>query len=147
MGTATTEYDRNNSSSTHRESRCKDGGGCVGNSTSGLGQADCSSQSTYNSNSDEIFRNGKATPDATNVDGDANDGRLKLSHSRDCAKCKGTGKIPALRNEEGRGYCTRCADAGFVKADAKLVLSIPAGVEKGQIEVYKGKGHVDLVGE
>lgn len=110
------------------------GGGCVGGGIGGLGQADCG--------------DGKdnAAPESASAKGDANDGGLKLSQNSDCAKCKGTGKIPAPWNEEGGGYCTRCAGAGFVEAEAELVLSIPAGVEKGQTEVYKDKGHVDIAG-
>ena len=74
-------------------------------------------------------------------------GGLRLSHSRDCAKCKGTGRIPAPRNEEEIGhYCTRCAGTGFIEAETELVLPIPAGVEAGQIAVYANKGHVDLAG-
>lgn len=126
---------------------CTCGGGFGRDSVRDLGQAYCRSQHTLNSRSDQPFREQEAAPDGAYFKGDATGGGLRLSHSRDCAKCKGTGKIPAPQDDGGSGYCTRCAGVGFVEAEAELVLSIPAGVAKGQTEVYENNGHIDLAGE
>lgn len=157
MGSATTENtdvhhggvgNGNSDSSGHHVHRnCTGGGGYGGETTVGQGETDCNNQNALNRPTDETFRKEKAAADGAKTEGDANTGGLKLSHTADCSKCKGSGNIPAPRNEEGGGYCTRCAGARFVEEEEKLVLSIPAGVEKGQTEVYKDKGHVDLAGE
>ena len=75
-------------------------------------------------------------------------GGLKLTRVATCAKCKGSGKVPDPNWENGGGgYCPRCAGARFVEEDEELVLSVPAGIEAGQTEVYGGLGHVDVAGE
>lgn len=73
-------------------------------------------------------------------------GRLTLTRTADCAKCSGSGKVPAPREGGGRSYCTHCAGARFVEESAELSLSIPPGVEMGHTEVYRGKGHVEMAG-
>lgn len=96
---------------------------------------------------DDCIRNKEDAPDGPELDADANAGGLKLTRTTDCAKCKGSGKVPAPRHGQGGGYCPRCAGARLVEEATELVLPIPAGVEKGQTEVYRDKGHVDLAGE
>lgn len=110
----------------------------------GLGEVACNSQNTLYNLTDGTFRKEEAVREGAKVKEDANATGLKLIHTVDCAQCKGSGKIPAPWNNGRRGYCTRCAGARFVEAEAELVLSIPAGVEKGHTEVYEDKGHVDL---
>ncbi|CAM9207942.1 unnamed protein product, partial [Scytosiphon promiscuus] len=83
-----------------------------------------------------------------NGKGGKDKGRLmegpELTRTRDCAKCGGSGAVPAPTVDGNASYCARCAGSRFVEEKAELTLSIPAGVEKGHTEVYRGQGHVEI---
>lgn len=77
-----------------------------------------------------------------------------------CSKCNGTGKIQymsegmfrktvnvrACDNCKGTGNkilenCSTCGSKGYVRANVKLPIDIPAGVDSGTILKYTGGGH------
>ncbi|CAM9137311.1 unnamed protein product [Ectocarpus fasciculatus] len=91
---------------------------------------------------EDICVEGAATDDDNNERGATE--RLRLTRTADCAGCGGSGMVPTPSADGGSHCCPRCTGARFVEETVDLVLSIPAGVEKGHTEVYRGEGHVDL---
>lgn len=124
-------------------------GSCQG---SGDGGSNSSSSRRSTSSGRSGCLDGRGTPvERGTLDGGKDEadaaGRLKLTRTTDCAKCSGSGKVPAPREEEEEVlYCTHCAGARFVEESAKQSFPIPPGVVNGHTEVYRGKGHVDIAG-
>ncbi len=56
-----------------------------------------------------------------------------MQSTRNCDKCKGTGKIIETP-------CKNCKGGGFVKATKKLEVTIPAGIDDGQGIALRGEG-------
>ncbi|CAM9353179.1 unnamed protein product [Ectocarpus sp. 4 AP-2014] len=86
--------------------------------------------------------------EAAKDDGSDNGGaaeRLRLTRTADCARCGGSGMVPTPSADGGPPlFCSRCSGERFVEETVDLVLSIPAGVENGHTEIYRGEGHVDF---
>lgn len=119
------------------------GGGCPGGHASCNGKCDppCRRRGR-----EDICVEGAATCDG-NGDRGTTEG-LRLTRTADCAGCGGSGMVPTPSADGGAPpFCSRCKGAGFVEEMVDLVLSIPAGVEKGRTEIYRGEGHVDLGGK
>ncbi|HEX9893999.1 MAG TPA: J domain-containing protein, partial [Gemmatimonadales bacterium] len=53
--------------------------------------------------------------------------------NRPCPACRGRGKIPSVK-------CPECAGAGQVRAERKLMLTVPAGSDNGTKIRLKGQG-------
>lgn len=56
-----------------------------------------------------------------------------------CKTCSGTGKIIDTR-------CTECGGNGYKKVNSKMSVSIPAGIDDGQVLTMRGKGNAGIRG-
>lgn len=57
-----------------------------------------------------------------------------LSVERPCSRCRGTGQIPSVP-------CGSCSGTGLSKAERRLEVQIPAGIESGSVRVVDGAGN------
>jgi molecular chaperone DnaJ len=59
---------------------------------------------------------------------------LPIALERPCSACRGTGSIPSVR-------CPKCEGAGVARAERKLGIEVPAGIEPGSTRTLSGEGH------
>ena len=57
-----------------------------------------------------------------------------IAVERPCSRCRGTGQIPTE-------VCTTCDGSGLAKANRRLELTIPAGIESGSVRTLEGAGN------
>jgi molecular chaperone DnaJ len=57
-----------------------------------------------------------------------------IAVERPCSRCRGTGQIPTES-------CDDCAGHGLSKANRRLEVTIPAGIENGSVRVVEGAGN------
>lgn len=57
-----------------------------------------------------------------------------IAVERPCSRCRGSGQIPSVP-------CSACAGSGLTKAERRLEVTIPAGIESGSVRVVDGAGN------
>lgn len=57
-----------------------------------------------------------------------------IAVERPCSRCRGTGQIPSVP-------CSMCNGSGLSKAERRLEVQIPAGIESGSVRVVDGAGN------
>lgn len=57
-----------------------------------------------------------------------------IAVERPCPRCRGSGQIPSVP-------CSRCQGAGLARAQRRLQIDIPSGIESGSVRVVDGGGN------